>query len=206
MFAPAISQVMDEFNSDNSVLASLVISIYVLGFATGPLVVAPLSETYGRLPVFHCCNILFITLVVACALSDNLPMLIIFRFLSGAAGSAVINLGGGTVGDLFAQEERGKVMTMFMVGPNMGPAIGPAAGGFLAVGAGWRWTFWIVVITVCQSRKSLEFGSIMLTRKLGWRDHSNVFFHHERNVCSSSPSEKENREPLEQTPRQYTAS
>ena len=45
MFAPGVPQLMSEFDSSNSVLASLVVSIYILGNAFGPIVLAPLSGT-----------------------------------------------------------------------------------------------------------------------------------------------------------------
>jgi hypothetical protein len=38
MFAPSVPQVMKDFNSDNTDLASFVVSVYVLGYAFGPLV------------------------------------------------------------------------------------------------------------------------------------------------------------------------
>ena len=44
MFAPGVPQMMEEFHSTNLELASFVVSIYVLGYAFGPLVVAPISE------------------------------------------------------------------------------------------------------------------------------------------------------------------
>jgi multidrug resistance protein len=151
MFAPAISQTMSEFGSNNSRLASLVISIYVFGLASGPLVVSPMSELYGRLWPYHVSNVLFIIFTVACALSSNLGMLIAFRFLAGSVGSAVLNIGGGTVADLFVREERGKAMTLWTVGALLGPIAGPVAGGFLAEAWGWRSTFWVISIAASQS-------------------------------------------------------
>jgi hypothetical protein len=93
MFAPGVPQLMREFKSDNVELASFVVSVYVLGFAVGPLVFAPLSEVYGRLYVYHFCNIGFLAFLVACAKSTNLNMLIGFRFLSGVFGSAPLTNG-----------------------------------------------------------------------------------------------------------------
>lgn len=51
---------MAEFESRSSELASFCVSVYVLGFAAGPMLFAPLSELYGRLVVYHCCNVGFI--------------------------------------------------------------------------------------------------------------------------------------------------
>jgi multidrug resistance protein len=126
MFAPSVPSVMAEFHSDNSVLESLVVSVYILGYAFGPLIIAPLSELYGKVPVYNSTNVFFLIFTVACAVSTNLNMLIVFRFFEGVAGSAAITIGGGTCADLFKQEERGRAMSYW----SMGPLIGPVIGGF----------------------------------------------------------------------------
>jgi MFS family permease len=113
MFAPAVPQAMQEFRSTNVDLASSVVSVYILGYAFGPLFIAPMSELYGRLPVYHINAALFLVFNVACAKSTGLPMLIIFRFLAGVAGSCPITVGSGTIADCFRQEERGKVMSVW---------------------------------------------------------------------------------------------
>ena len=98
---------MREFESQNVELASFVVSVYILGFAFGPMVVAPMSELYGRTPVYHVCNLLFVIFTVACAVSSNLNMLIAWRFFEGVFGSAPLTIGGGTIADIIVQEKRG---------------------------------------------------------------------------------------------------
>jgi multidrug resistance protein len=148
MFAPAIPQVMMEFHNSSLIYATWVLSIYVLGYACGPLVVGPLSEVYGRVPVYHVCHTLFLVFVIACAVADTLPMLTGFRFLAGLAGSGPITLGAGTVGDMIRPQHRGIAIAAWSVGPLLGPAVGPVAGGFLAAAKGWRWVFWVISIAV----------------------------------------------------------
>lgn len=137
---------MAEFKSTNTELGAFVVSVYVLGFAVGPLLIAPLSEMYGRLILYHTCNILFVLFIAACALSPNLSTLIGFRFIAGCAGSAPLTLGGGSIADMVAQDRRGAAMTIFAMGPLVGPVIGPVAGGYLSEAKGWRWIFWLLAI------------------------------------------------------------
>ena len=148
MFAPGVPEVMTEFHSTNTTLAGFVVSVYVLGYAFGPLIIAPLSELYGRLPVYHASNILFVVFTVACAVASNLNMLIGFRFLQGTFGSTPLTIGGGTIADMIVQEKRGGVMAIWALGPLMGPVIGPVAGGYLSQGKGWRWVFWVIAMAV----------------------------------------------------------
>lgn len=137
---------MREFNSDSEELAAFVVSVYVLGFAAGPLLFAPLSEIYGRTIVYHICNIGFIGFMLGCALAPTLNTLIVFRFLSGVFGACPITNGGGSIADMIPQQRRGAAMAIFSIGPLLGPIIGPVAGSFLAEAKGWRWDFWLLVI------------------------------------------------------------
>lgn len=149
MFAPGVPDVLEDFNSSNAQLGSFVVSVYVLGYAFGPLIIAPLSELYGRLVIYHSCNVLFVIFTVACAVSSNLDMLIAFRFFAGTVGSAPLTIGGGTIADMIVQEQRGGYMAIWALGPLMGPVIGPVAGGYISDAVGWRWVFWVIAITVC---------------------------------------------------------
>lgn len=116
---------MGDFRSTNKELASFVVSVYLIGYCFGPLVIAPLSEIYGRSPLYHTCNIMFVILSVACALSPNLASLIIFRFFAGFAGSCPMTLGPGTLADIVSIERRGQIMAAWVSGPLLGPVIGP---------------------------------------------------------------------------------
>lgn len=119
ILATGIPQILSDFRSTNSELGTLVVSIYLLGFATGPLVIAPFSELYGRLPLYHLCNTLFAILTVGCALAPSLNSEIGLRFLQGCAGSAPLAIGGGTISDLIPQERRGKFMGIYALGPTV---------------------------------------------------------------------------------------
>ncbi|KIW17886.1 hypothetical protein PV08_05081 [Exophiala spinifera] len=146
MVAPAVPLVMKELHSTDDTIASFIVSIYVLGYALGPLFLAPMSEVYGRLPVYHACNFLFVIWTLACALAPNIGGILVFRLLAGVAGSCPITIGGGSIADLIPQEKRGAAMALFAMGPILGPVIGPVAGGYLGEGAGWRWVFWLITI------------------------------------------------------------
>ncbi|KAM5356710.1 hypothetical protein ACJ41O_003356 [Fusarium nematophilum] len=146
IFAPGIPQLMRDFESTNTELAAFVMSVYVLGFAFGPMALAPLSEMWGRVPVYHVCNVLFLAFTIACAVAPSLDSLIVFRFLAGTFGAAPMTNGGGSIADMFPAEERAGVMAVFSIGPLIGPIIGPVVGGFLTDAKGWRWDFWVIAM------------------------------------------------------------
>jgi multidrug resistance protein len=159
MFAPGIPQIMIEFHNSNSTVATFILSIYILGFAFGPLVIAPLSEIYGRWVMYNIGNILFTVFTVGTALSNSIGMIMAFRFLMGLAGSVPITIGSGSIADIMPIEKRGRAMSVWALGPLLGPCIGPVAGGYLTQAAGWRWVFWLIVILVCNSEPAIRTPS-----------------------------------------------
>jgi multidrug resistance protein len=139
---------MAEMGSTDSVLGAFIVSIFVLGLATGPLFLSPMSEVYGRLPLYHICNVLFFAFTIGSALCTNVGMVIAFRFLGGCASAAPMSIGGGTIADIIKHKRRGLAMTLFSAGPILGSTIGPVGGGYLVQNLGWRWGFWTLSIIV----------------------------------------------------------
>ncbi|KAK9424332.1 putative Major facilitator superfamily domain-containing protein [Seiridium unicorne] len=146
IISPAISVYSAEFGNTNSILAAMPVSIFLLGFAVGPLLLAPLSEIHGRAMVIVFSSAWFCAWQIGCGLSPTLNSLIAFRFLAGIGGSAPLTLGGGIIADLFPVEERGFAISIWTVGPTIGPSIAPLIGAFITGSIGWRWAVWIPFI------------------------------------------------------------
>jgi MFS family permease len=138
MFAPGVPDILREFKVNSDTLAAFVVLVYLLGFAISPLLISPLSEIYGRRPIYTVCNVGFIAFTIACAVASSIPQLIVFRFLAGCFGVSPITLRGASIADMFAQESRGAAMAAYSLGPLLGPIIGPIASGYLAAAEGWR--------------------------------------------------------------------
>lgn len=88
MVAPALTSISKEFGITNDVESQLVLSVFVLAYAIGPLFLGPLSEIYGRVPVLQLSNLVYLIFNIACGASRNKGEMVAFRFLSGLGGSA----------------------------------------------------------------------------------------------------------------------
>jgi multidrug resistance protein len=146
MFAPALGFMSKDLHNTSRILEPMVVTVFVLGFVFGPLVLAPLSEIYGRRFVLSASNVFFVMFQLGCALTPNIGALIAFRFLAGLGGSGCLAVGGGVISDLFLPHERGLATSIYAIGPVFGPIIGPVMGGFIAQKIGWRWIYWILFI------------------------------------------------------------
>lgn len=108
----------------NIVYTTLLVSIWELGEVVSPLIIAPLSELYGRFWLYQICNALYILFSVGCALSSNIQMLVAFRFLCGLC-TVSLTLNPSIVGDLFELQNRGSAMALVGLMPMFGP-VSPA--------------------------------------------------------------------------------
>lgn len=143
--APSSTAIAHEFNSKNSFLLVFYITAPNLGQVFSSLYISPLSERYGRAPVYHGFNFLFLLFTLATGFSTSLTMLIVLRALAGAT-IAPICLNPAITGDLFAVKKRGSAMSIASLIPILGSAVGPTAGGYITQYLGWRWTFWLMAI------------------------------------------------------------
>ncbi|KAL7894303.1 major facilitator superfamily domain-containing protein [Trichoderma sp. SZMC 28014] len=144
--AAAAKDIMLHFNSTSNTLSAFVTTVYLLGWVCGPIVIAPLSELYGRAVLYKVCIVLFLLFNVACAVANSLASLIVFRLLAGIASSCPVTLGTGSIADMMPAEKRAGVMGAYVIGVVLGPTIGPIAGGYLTPALGWRWAFWLMAI------------------------------------------------------------
>ncbi|PRP84504.1 hypothetical protein PROFUN_05839 [Planoprotostelium fungivorum] len=122
------------------------VSLFVLGFALGPLLWAPLSEIFGRRIIFIITYTGLTAFNGGAVGAQDLKTLLILRFLAGAAGSSPLTNGGGTLSDIFEAKDRGIASCMFATAPFMGPALGPIVGGFVGQYCGFRWIEGIMTI------------------------------------------------------------
>ncbi|KAK3375412.1 major facilitator superfamily domain-containing protein [Podospora didyma] len=144
-YSGGIFQVIRDFHISQE-LAILGISLFVCGFAIGPLLWAPLSEFYGRQLLFCGTYFALTAFNAGAAGAQNIQTLVILRFFAGAFGSSPLTNSGGVIADMFTANERGIAAGVFATAPFLGPSIGPIAGGFLGDAAGWRWVEGLMAI------------------------------------------------------------
>ncbi|KAH8690673.1 major facilitator superfamily domain-containing protein [Talaromyces proteolyticus] len=142
MVAPALEDIGRDLNVHDSALKALILSIFLLAYALGPLVVGPLSELYGRVPVLQLSNLFFLVFNIGCGFAHTGPQIMICRFFAGLGGSAPLSIGGGVLSDCWHAEQRGRAIAIYSLAPLLGPAIGPIAGAFITANTTWRWIFW----------------------------------------------------------------
>ncbi|KAG5759874.1 hypothetical protein H9Q69_010313 [Fusarium xylarioides] len=154
VYSAAIPHIETHF-SVSSDTALLGITLYVIGFALGPMAWGPASELYGKRRPLFLGYAIFCICQIPCALAQNMSLLLTFRFLSGLAGSSSLAILGGMYVDFLSRPaERGISTAVFSVATFCGPTVGPIIGNLATLKLSWCWTAWLTLIG------GVVFGSV----------------------------------------------
>lgn len=117
------------------------VSLYTAGLGLGSILLSPLSEFFGRRPIYLVSFSLYTLLTLPVTFAPHFAIFAAFRFLTGVLGSAFLCIAGGTVADLYAPEQAFMPVEVFSISPYLGRVLGPLISGFVAYNADWRWVF-----------------------------------------------------------------
>ena len=97
------------------------VTIFILGYAAGVLLLGPLSEIYGRRPTTIGSTWMFIVFMLGSGFAPNMPGLIVMRFLAGFGGSGVMAISPALVADLYPLESRAFWTSAIVLSQCLGP-------------------------------------------------------------------------------------
>ncbi|KEF57026.1 MFS transporter, DHA1 family, multidrug resistance protein [Exophiala aquamarina CBS 119918] len=125
-------------------VATLSTSLYVLGYAFGPLVWGPFSELQGRKLPILVGMFGFSIFNFGCAAAKDIQTVMLCRFFTGLFGSCPLAVVAAVFADMFDNTQRGPAVVIFSAMVFMGPMLGPFIGGFInASYLGWRWNVYL---------------------------------------------------------------
>lgn len=145
MLAPALETMSKDLGT-NPEETQVFLSIFILAFAFGPMVLSPLAEVFGRRPVWILASCFYILWNTVAGFSKSSALLIASRVLSGLGASAEFAITNPVLSDLWRPEQRGTSFAISSFVPLLGPALGPMIGGVVSETMSWRWTFWVLSI------------------------------------------------------------
>lgn len=142
----ATDDIMQDFHVGREV-SELGLSLYLIGLCVGPLLLAPLSEFYGRRHLYTLGLVIFFAFQFCSAFPNNIATALIGRFFVSMGGSVFMSNIPGTFADIFTPpRDLGLAMTIFTLGPFLGPGVGPVVAGFIVQHTWYRWIFFVFII------------------------------------------------------------
>lgn len=150
---------------------NLGITLFVMGFGAFPMVLAPVSEAYGRYWVFVLSGVVFFAGTLGCAVTRSFAGMLVARLVTGCGASVFATLTGGVVSDLYHKEDRNTPMALYTLSVMIGTGIGPLVSGVIVDHLGWQWIFYLQLITTGSITAAIIFGfketrgNVLLKRK-----------------------------------------
>ncbi|KAK7458557.1 hypothetical protein CaCOL14_006988 [Colletotrichum acutatum] len=154
-YAMAAAPLIEKWRLTNTEF-NLGITLFVLGFGFAPMILALISEIYGRYWVF---------------VVQSFPGMLVSRLITGNGASVFATLTGGVVGDVFHKENRNTPMALYSLTIMIGTGLGPMISGIIVDNLHWRWIFYVQMITVGSTTLAIFFffaetrSNVVLERK-----------------------------------------
>lgn len=123
------------------------VSIFLLGFALGPLWFGPLSDHVGRKPVLYAGILLFSTGGLLCYLADSAWLFFAGRLLQGVGAGVCSSIPLAIVRDSFEGLQGRRVLTLITLVMGVAPIVAPVIGAAVVATLGWRHVFSILWMT-----------------------------------------------------------
>lgn len=147
IYTPSQPEIERVFNI-SATISSLGLALFLLGYGSGSLLFAPISEipSIGRnwpylIPLF-----IFVVLAIPTALSETFEELMVLRFIQGFFGSPILSTGGASLSDISDPSMRPYVLYSWAIFAFAGPSIGNIIAGYGVPVLGWRWSLWEILI------------------------------------------------------------
>ncbi|KAJ6621478.1 major facilitator superfamily domain-containing protein [Mycena sp. CBHHK59/15] len=172
IYTSSIPGLMEEFHVSLT-MATLGLTLYVLGYGIGPMFLTPLQELplLGRNPVYMATLFLFVIFQIPLITASNMNTVLAMRFMTGLFGSPALATGGASMGDIYPDSQFPYVLGIWALGAVAGPITGPVIGGFAAQAKSWRWPMmelvWIsafALVFLCVLLPETHGPTILLRR------------------------------------------
>lgn len=140
IYTSGTESIMEVFHV-GQVVAVLGLTLFVLGYGTGPMFLSTFAEApqIGRTPVYIFSVVAFTLLNLGVLYAKNIGMLLAFRFITGFVGSPILATGGASLADMWSPIKRMYAIGVWGLFAVLGPVLGPVMGNWAAMFKGWTW-------------------------------------------------------------------
>lgn len=151
----------------------------ITAYAIANVIVMPmtswLSQQFGRRNYFAVSILIFTFTSWACGNATSIEELIIFRFIQGMGGGALLVTAQTIITESYPIEKRAMAQTIYVLGVIVGPTLGPPLGGYIVDNYSWPYIFYINIpigiiaaLLTLQYVKSPKFAEKVKARHVDW--------------------------------------
>ena len=140
MYLPAFPQLTRDFHASASSV-QLTLTACLVGLVVGQLGVGALSDAVGRRVPLLVGLSAYVGASLLCAAAPSVAILVVLRFVQGAAGAAGIVIARAVVRDMHSGAAAARFFSLLMLVNGLAPILAPVLGGQLLRVTTWRGVF-----------------------------------------------------------------
>ena len=155
------------------------VSWVITAYAIGNVIIVPmtswLSQQFGRRNYFAASVIMFTICSFLCGNATGIWELVLFRFLQGLGGGALLVTSQTIITESYPSEKRSMAQAIYGLGVIVGPTLGPPLGGYIVEHFSWPYIFYINIpigiiaaLLTLQFVRSPKYGEKSATRDIDW--------------------------------------
>jgi MFS transporter, DHA2 family, multidrug resistance protein len=134
----------------------------ITAYAIGNVIIVPmtswLSQQFGRRNYFAASIFIFTVFSFLCGNATGIWELVLFRFLQGLGGGALLVTSQTLITESYPPEKRGMAQAIYGLGVIIGPTLGPPLGGYIVSTFSWPYIFYInIPIGIIAILLTLQF-------------------------------------------------
>jgi DHA1 family bicyclomycin/chloramphenicol resistance-like MFS transporter len=145
LYTPSLPYLTDYFATTPELL-KLTISLNLIAYGFAQLIYGPLSDRFGRRPIFLGTIFLFAIASIACGFAKTIDQLLIARVLQGFFAAAEVVMCLAVFKDLFTEKEQVKAFAIYGMAIALTPAVAPIFGGYIHIYLGWEFNFFLTAL------------------------------------------------------------
>ena len=151
IYLPALPILKEEFKVSATYL-NLTLTAGIIATAIGTLIGGPMSDKYGRKPVFASGVGLSLLFTFLCTFAGSVDFLIVVRGLASLGNGIILTVTTAMIKDTFSGRTFKNVMTVLQSAAIIGPILAPSVGSVIITWLSWRWLFvFIAVVSVAPA-------------------------------------------------------
>lgn len=151
----------------------------ITAYAIANVIIVPmtswLSQQFGRRNYFAASILVFTVCSFLCGNASSIWELVIFRFIQGLGGGALLVTAQTIITETYPPEKRGMAQALYGMGVIVGPTLGPPLGGYFVDNYSWPYIFYINIpvgimafFLTLQFVKSPVYGSKRKANEVDW--------------------------------------
>lgn len=151
----------------------------ITAYAIANVIIIPMtswfSQQFGRRNYFAVSIIIFTLASFLCGNANNIWELVIFRFIQGLGGGALLVTSQTIITEIYPIAKRGMAQAIYGMGVIVGPTLAPPLGGYIVDHFSWPYIFYINIpigiiaaLLTLSFVKSPKYGEKIKARQVDW--------------------------------------